>query len=321
MPRRTGKADRPPFEYTSRPDLANSGINSAVQQVYVPWIEMTDSSNRVTARYAYWIEDESFKANSSHANSNATRRDNTASNVTAADPLAPKDVSLLGTLIGLNKSDAEAQSDASVVTAARAVYPGGLFPEPRALAHSVGGGAGAVLPSTTVDGIRYLTTPWSGALNLSRHGTQRVNVNKIVSTTNDRATIQRQVDQLVQTLRFHVPLFGQRFYRASATNPSLNAVDVTSQNATIYLYKLVANLRDYIDTDSQPTIIDAPAAQGAPALVHPLQSEPVALGPPTGAGPNTVWAFGKITCPISKRVSLGFGVSVARAQLALTLMN
>ena len=114
---------------------------------------------------------------------------------------------------------------------------------------------------------RYLTTNQSSALNLSRHGSQRLNLNSTISTSKAPAVIQTQVDQLVQTLEYHLPNFGERFYRTNSGRLN-DATQVpgspysgtynsppANNHSQIYYYKVAANLRDYVDADSQPTMI------------------------------------------------------------------
>ena len=135
--------------------------------------------------------------------------------------------------------------------------------------------------TTLVDAVRYLTTNQSGTLNLSRHGTQRLNLNDVVTATGTTSdpyavatndAIQMQIYQIVEALKFHLPYFGQRFYRLSTDAKSTTLNDATqvpgspktnpatpsgqTDASEIYYYKVAANLRDYIDNDLQPTVID-----------------------------------------------------------------
>ncbi|MBE7157541.1 MAG: hypothetical protein INR62_03745, partial [Rhodospirillales bacterium] len=249
--------------------------------VWVPWVNVKQQDGvtagataPVVGRYAFWVEDESFRTNLSYADggtaANDVRRDN-AVNVS----LDPTDVSLLGLFSFLGESNPTTARTKLLTT--RNYYPGKVFPENGALAHADG------LSTTTSDGLRFLTTPYSSALNLTRHGTQRLNLNALIPPTTlptNTSAIQKQIDVIVKTLQFHLPNFGQRFYRVapgsvattaggsslasailsgSVTDPKvLNQMAVThnansaspyDNYAKIYYYKEAANIRDYIDND------------------------------------------------------------------------
>ena len=295
------------------------------------WVNLTNSAGLLTGRYAFWIEDESFRANVNLANSGLANADSTSASARADNapdastqkyPIdtttkqpyitTPADAGLSDALTAFDFGGAAA--DAQSVLDARKVYPGKFLPDPLAFAHSAGGSTGAsALPQAAAEGLRYLTTTQSGTLNLTRHGTQRLNLNNTVQTVDPTNTtsIQKQVDQIVQTLKFHLPNFGQRFYRLTAgtDGATLNNTTTVTQTtalknegigdpALIYLYKVAANVRDYIDTDSQPTVILA-GGTVAPA-VAPTQ--------PFGDEnqPNPVWAIGKEAAPFLQETAIRF---------------
>ncbi len=282
------------------------------------WVNLKDSSSRITGRYAYWIEDESFRANSNFLSDATTRVDN-GSRPTAGTPalprsLQPSDLTLVGPLTLI--SDDNPSGDATTILNTRKFYPGSFFPDPLALNHSTTNGSSA-FNTQKQNWLRYLTTTQSGALNLTRHGTQRLNLNDVVPYTDPNTvaatgTIQTQVNQIVQALKFHLPYFGERFYRLTTDlNPTtLNdnsqvpgspktstATPGSTDSSEIYYYKVAANIRDYIDTDTQPTIIQAGGA------VYPA-GKPVTALNGSGSTSNEVWAVGKESAPYLQEAAI-----------------
>lgn len=289
--------------------------------VRVPWVEIrqrdgvTDAAAApVVGRYAFWVEDESFRANASYANARQPPGSPRGDNASAANlPLNPTDLNLVGTLTALGDPDPAAVARGLLTT--RAVYPGGLFPEGGGFAHTPG------LRAATASGLRFLTTASSGGLNLSRHGTQRLNLNAVVpQSAASAAAAQTQVDQLVAALQFHAPNFSQRFYRTALSTPpagALNAFavpDDARQHRLIYTYKVAANLRDYIDPDPTPTIINARGYVRPDGSVDPggkvrsgyRQSAAFRAVSRLPDGPNEVWAQGKDSAPFIEECATRF---------------
>lgn len=308
---------------------------NAPQPVRVPWVEMKDANDRLTARYAFWVEDESFKANVNYAAlgvpttppDRRQRRDNIQNFV-----LGPGDVDLFGPLNLL--ADARASDDAQSIFDTRKVLPGALFPAPHSLSQSPDANASpspaSGRPTKTlydtkpnlIDQLRFLTTTMSGGLNLSRHGSQRLNLNAVVDQSKlptDTAAIQGQIDKIYKTTQFHAPDFGQRFYRNAPSNgiitdPAvLNAKTVSSttpDHAKIYYYKVAANIRDYIDADSFPTcILDH-------GMVRPASPPDIPFG---DNGDNPVWAIGKDAAPFMQEAAARYNGTVSGSSFTLNI--
>ncbi len=294
------------------------------------WVNLKDNDGRVTGRYAFWIEDESFRVNVNASNkatnfsAGTSRIDNSADAATQKYPIdpttkqpyiaSPIDADLGGALAAFSSTST---SDAQKALSARSFYPGKFFPEPMSFSHAYNDDPQPLSAATTkiIDGLRYLTTTQSGTVNVTRHGTERLNLNTAITTVapTDTATIQKQIDQIVQTLQFHLPNFGQRFYRNSVATDAatLNNTTTVSQTASmktrgvgdpalIYLYKVAANIRDYVDTDSQPTMVlaggnVAPATMISP--VHPIGED---------SQPNPYWAIGKEAAPFLQETAIRF---------------
>ena len=249
--------------------------------------------NPAIARYAFWAEDESFRVNLNRAG--ATPRGNNTPGTNVAE------IALQGAFSGNNAT--LAQGVTSLQVTLRSNIP---TPATMALAN----------PTNNYDANRFVVSVHSSALNLSRGGTLRLNLNQIVSSDTDATTIRSELDRILAGITnantnaapsntAAMPNFGQRFYRLDTNGTTLNDISVVTGNAganprtAIYLQKIAANIRDYIDTDSQPTIVNNDSGfsirTGTP--ITPLNSANV-----TGNGSLTsfseVAAVGKEAVPM-----------------------
>ena len=322
-----------PPDWTSPPSSSSAPVGPKPARAL--WVNLKDNNGLLTGRYAFWMEDESFRANVNVDNTGSLPPVGNADNATASsridnipnssqkypvDPttgqpsiVTPADAGLTDLLTAFEPPQS-ASADAQSALNARQAYPGKYLPDPLALLHTAGGSSGATaLPTPTAEGLRYLTTTQSGTLNLTRHGTQRLNLNNAVQTvvpTNTTA-IQKQINQIVAALKFHLPNFGQRFYRLSTgtDGTTLNNATTVASTATltsegvgdpslIYLYKVAANIRDYVDTDSQPTLV------GAGGTVVPAVAPNQPFGDDSQANP--MWAVGKEAAPFLQETAIRF---------------
>lgn len=240
------------------------------------WVNVNDSSNKVSGRYAFWMEDESFKVNV-NLMGNTLRGSNTLGN-------APSQIPLQG-LFKVALTSGNPDTIANDTVTLRSAFPASGFFEYRAL-NQVNG------QSTLADSSKFEATIFSGASNLSRSGSKRVNLNKVVSNSTDATAIRTQLDQIIKAITYQLPNFGQRFYRSGADKNSLDVSGIGSpSDQSIYLNKIAANIRDYIDTDSQPTIVNNDLSVNIGAV--PIHSIP--SGGASGA--NEVIAIGKDAVP------------------------
>jgi hypothetical protein len=252
------------------------------------WVNQTDSDSKITSRYAYWTEDESFKANVNLMGS-TPRGSNTLGD-------APAQVPLQGVLQTVLASPAPTPSDypaiASDILASRILYPGSVFFEYRGL-NQVKKKDSTFDFSNLADTSKFCVSAYSGASNLSRNGSKRINLNKVVSDSIDPTAIRKQLDQIIKTITYHAPNFAQRFYRTGTDKNTLDVPDTaTPSHRTIYLNKIAANIRDYIDTDSQPTIVNND-------LTVNIGTAPTHSVPGGGAtGTNEVVSIGKERVPV-----------------------
>ncbi len=253
-----------PFGATSRPEFRGQ------------WVDQTDADGKVTSRYAYWVEDESFKANVNlmgvTPRGSATLGNN------------PAQIPLQGLFSALAFSDPDGTANA--IFNARSNFPGGLFFEFRAVDQATS--------STIAESSKFESTIFSGTSNLSRTGSKRINLNKVVADSTDPAAIRSQLDQIIKAISYQAPNFAQRFYRTGSDKNSLDVTDTgTPSDRVIYLNKIAANIRDYIDTDSQPTIVNRDSG-----LTINIGAPPMHSLPGGGAsGDNEVVAIGKEAVP------------------------
>jgi type II secretory pathway pseudopilin PulG len=248
------------------------------KELRAPWVELTDpSTGKVVSRYAYWVDDESFKMNINQMGQ--IPRGGTSPGTSPSEiPVQ----GLLQTVIGSNLNAVAAD-----VMTLRSVFPGTKFLEVRGLNQTNS-------QPTLGDSTKFLGTIYSGALNLSRHGSKRLNLNAVVQTSTSATTMRTQLDQIISAINYHAPNFGQRLYRTDTAN--LNSIQVASPDPNTYLQKLAANIRDYIDSDSQPTIVNNDAGKTIWIGSAPTTGiEPAAS--PTPA-PNPVLAVGKEASPV-----------------------
>ena len=225
---------------------SRSSTNPGAPITAAQWIYLTknggptSATNPYIARYAFWVEDESFKVNVNVITNGP--RGNASLGLSAAE--ARLDGSW-GT-----STDNKLRSAAGNVISARASLAGQF---PTALTAALP--ASLTDPATAAE-LRFLTTTHSAGLDLSRGGFKRFNINTV--TNGDKRTgLDRIVAAITNTNAS--PLFGQRFYRLeNNTNGINNATAVTANHAATYLNKIAANIYDYLDADDQPTVINIP---------------------------------------------------------------
>ena len=220
------------------------------QWVDVKTEAVDDQPGKTFARYAFWVEDESFKVNLNLLGKTKRELETTSPGT------LPKEIPIQGILRNarLGTDDVARGTTADKVFQARGEMFGNRFFDLRSFNQPDG--------SVNIgDDAKFYATIHSGGLNLSRHGAQRLNLNGLgfdipLTSSTKISDIDRQMGQIVETIKHHAPKFGQRFYRPNLT-ADRNAEGVSAIHRDVYLYKLAANIRDYIDVDLQPTLIDS----------------------------------------------------------------
>lgn len=225
------------------------------------WIYMTkdggpfSSSNPYVARFAFWIEDESFKVNV---------------NIASEGPRGSGSLGTKASEVRLNGAFTNSSittinsMDLATVVNTRSNLPGGVFPSAATLAV-----AGNVDSSGSGE-MRFLTTDYSAGLDLSRGGFRRFPLVPANLTSGDINGLKRFIAAITNTNA--CPDFGQRFYKSAATADSASYAGLLNQNhvtvgrqsvstasvpfaADLYLLRLAANLKDALDSDNAPTFI------------------------------------------------------------------
>ncbi len=150
--------------------------NPATQQmetrpVRVPWVNMTDDKGNLVGRYAFWVEDESFRLNVNTAQA-GTRVP--AANSPQGFGYTPGDISLRGVF-----SNTDPRGDLALAVAnARNTMSGNGYLSKLQVSHAL-----AAAPALGQDN-KSLITVHSGEAALTRSGTKRFNINKAVSLSN-----------------------------------------------------------------------------------------------------------------------------------------
>lgn len=258
----------------------------------------TNPNNPAVARFAFWVEDESFKLNLNIAGSGA-RNNNSLG-------LSAREARVNGALLSSSNAALRNISFDQFI-AARNTAPGSNFMTLRTAAFLAGltatNAESAELVESNgiaVDEFRFLTTVHSAGLDLSRGGFKRFNINSVtnsITASRDTNIIRTNLDRIIAAITNTnaAPLFGQRFYRLDATPTSVNATNsVTNTHPRIYLQKIAANILDYVDADNQPTIV---ANNASNSIIAGPPSEPIA---PLGGGrdgPSSVAAIGVENVP------------------------
>lgn len=235
---------------TSRPRPfvgLRSATNAGAPVTAAQWVYLgaqpgaTNANNPAIARYAFWVEDESFKVNVNVA-TNGPRGAGSLG-------LSPAEVRLDGSW-GSSSNAALRGVNAGTVVTARNGLPESNFPT--ALTAAI---PGNVTDEQAADELKFLTTVHSAGLDLSRGGFKRFNLNTVTNDADVRRSLNRVIAAITNSNS--VPNFGQRFYRLATNSAGINAFGaVTNTHPDIYLQKIAANILDYVDDNDQPTIIN-----------------------------------------------------------------
>lgn len=253
---------------------------SAPNPIRVPWVEILENpnaaksaTNPAVARYAFWVEDESFKLN---VNTALVRPRGQLADEPRQEGSPDPRPNLLG-----------AVTDSSL--AEGIVKVRSELPQQSLLSNSQIGHVEGALPEIA-GRLRFVTTTTSSGLDISRTGAKRLNINDVVrrslngipnipygpetnktgyDLSNAAVKTRKAVMQIRSAIEANVPNFGQRMYRASSSSTLLNsatatgthsadknALVVTGPHASTYNSKIAANIYDFISPTSNPTVID-----------------------------------------------------------------
>jgi len=235
----------------------------------VNWIYLNDASGKVVGRYAYWVDDESSKLDLRYAgqavNASGTHSRGDGTNTTDLSLLV-----LTNTPANIGASNISNLMALRNLTnmALRSAYS----------QYSLPGGSAPLSPAEW-ERLRPYVTVYSLSDDRSPDGKRRLNLNAVVTGTNTVAQIEKEVFAIRSAITNNLPSFGNRYF--STPSP-------TADDQTVYVTKLAANIRDFIDTNSVATIIqsDGTAYVGNSADFIPFEAVdsdlPAAFGKEAG---------------------------------------
>ncbi len=236
--------------FIGRRTTTNAGTPvTAGQWIYVTKFGgPTNATNPYVARFAYWIEDESFKVNVNVA-TNGLRGATSLG-------LGPDEIRIDGAWRA-STNPTLTNANAAATISGRSSFGASGYPSVRS---AVFPALGNTANMTNTAEFRFLTTTHSAGLDLSRGGFKRFDVNEL--TRGGSSAYRLNADRFIAAITNtnSAPLFGQRFYRTNGINTTNTvASDGSNRGASnhtlIYLNKIAANVLDYIDADNQPTIL------------------------------------------------------------------
>lgn len=213
------------------------GLTSGNNSLSVPvnWIYFRDKDGAVIGRYSYWVDDESSKIDlriagntlgpsGTHLRGNGTNGNEISLNALTNGGFSP---SLLTNLFGFKASIAN-----------RLGLSEARYGETN-------------ISDTNWAKIRPYLTMYSLHDDRAPGGKRKLNLNAAVTNTTNPVQITAQVNAIRDALTDNVTNFGERYYKQNGgTNTT-----VSPARQTNYVTKIAANIRDFIDTDRNATVI------------------------------------------------------------------
>ena len=228
--------------------LRNTFTNTnSIPLLSANWVYMKNSVGKVIGRYAYWADDECSKIDIRYAgqaantSGNHTRSHGSIFSELALTPLTNTPASIANLTAG-NLANLLAFTNNSIQA---------LPLSPQHAQYPIA--AAGNLTTAQWQSIKPFVTIYSRHDDRSLDGKRRVNLNALVTSTTDAAQIADQTLTIRDAITSNLPKFGERFYSAAngtATTP-------TADHQKAYATRIAANIRDFIDTDNQATIIQA----------------------------------------------------------------
>lgn len=211
------------------------GLQRNGQQMNIPvnWIYVHNTEGQVVGRYAFWVDDECSKIDlrfagntegpdDSHLRRHGETLDDISLHVFEQLGLSREQVA---NLVGFKDSNLPV----SMHSFARYPQNGGEGLEDDALWHNI-------RPYVTIHSLHDDRAP---------DGMRRMNLNEVVTTTNNPGRILQEVDAIVEIIRENLPDFALRYHDGT----------VSAADQEIYLRKIAANIRDMIDSDNTATVL------------------------------------------------------------------
>jgi len=228
--------------------LRNTFTNTnSIPPLSVNWVYIKNAAGKVVGRYAYWADDECSKldirlaGSISNLTGNHTRSNGSIFSELALTPLTNAPASTAN-LTASNLANLLAFTNTSIQA---------LPLSPQHAQYPIA--AAGNLTSAQWQSIKPFVTIYSRHDDRSPDGKRRVNLNALVTSTTDAAQIANQTLTIRDAITNNLPTFGERFY--SAANGTLTTP--TSSHQKAYASRIAANIRDFIDSDNNATIINS----------------------------------------------------------------
>ncbi len=213
------------------------------------WIYVKDSNDRVIGRYAFWIDDESSKIDLRTAgNVDGTGLGHARG---AGEELSEIALHALGRLPGAESLVAD---DFQTLLQTRAGLDAFLTPtnkaqllSPNLFRYFSDGSPNPALTNDVWSAIRPHVTLYSRHDDRAPDGRRRMNLNEVVTNTDNPVRIQQEVEAIRDFIMEQLPNFALRAHGGPGP--------VTVEQQQRYLTQLAANIRDMIDDDNTATVI------------------------------------------------------------------
>ena len=211
------------------------------------WVYIKNATGKVVGRYAYWADDECSKLDIRYAGQNA----NTLANHTRSNGALFSDLALTTltntpnaavNLAATNLANLLAFTNSSIQALPLSVQN---------VQYSIANSGN--LSTAQWQSLKPFITLYSRHDDRSLDGKRRVNLNALVTSTTNATDVAQQTLTIRDAITNSLPDFGKRFY--SASNGTLTTP--TSSHQKAYATRIAANIRDYIDTDNNATIINS----------------------------------------------------------------
>jgi Tfp pilus assembly protein PilX len=211
------------------------------------WVYIKNAAGKVVGRYAYWADDECSKLDIRYAGQSA----NTLANHTRSNGALFSDLALTPltntpnaavNLAATNLANLLAFTNSSIQALPLSVQN---------VQYSIANSGN--LSTAQWQSLKPFITLYSRHDDRSLDGKRRVNLNALITSTTNATDVAQQTLTIRDAITNNLPDFGKRFY--SASNGTLTMPTTAHQKA--YATRIAANIRDYIDSDSQATIIQS----------------------------------------------------------------
>lgn len=220
--------------------LTTNGVRLPIP---VNWIYISNSTGEIIGRFAYWTDDECSKLDVATAgndtngpwNSSLSRKYGTNLGEVSLSYLTNSSPGGSGGLLTQSQVD-------NLLAFKRAAL---AFEDKSLLRFSLTNGATAIADADVWNKLRPYITTAAYHDRRAPDGKLKLNLNAVITASpTDTARIQQEMEAITAAITNNMPEFGARA-----------ASDATADNKEFYVRKIAANIRDFVDADSAPTLI------------------------------------------------------------------